>query len=168
MERTGAVTMKGNPMTLVGAELKAGDKAPAFTVVSQALAPVTLADYAGKTKVISVTPSLDTPVCDFQLRRLNTEVANMGDDVVMLNISMDLPFAIKRFCTVAEIDKAVALSDHRDASFGVAFGVLIKELRLLARAVFVVDSNDVVTYAEYVPEATNAPDYEKLIAFLKK
>ena len=168
MERKAAVTMKGNPLTLVGPELKAGDKAPAFTVVSQALAPVTLADYAGKTKVISVTPSLDTPVCDFQLRKLNTEVASMGDDVVMLNISMDLPFAIKRFCTVAEIDKAVALSDHRDASFGTAFGVLIKELRLLARAVFVVDKNDVVTYVQYVPEATDAPDYDKLIAFLKK
>jgi len=168
MERTGIVTMKGNPMTLVGGEVKVGDKAPDFTVVSQTLAPVSLKDYAGKTKVISVTPSLDTPVCDFQLRRLNTEVASMGDDIVMLNISMDLPFAIKRFCTVAEIDKAVALSDHKEASFGTAFGVLIKELRLLARAVFVVDKNDVVTYAEIVPEATNAPDYEKLTAFIKQ
>ncbi|TCK59545.1 thiol peroxidase [Seleniivibrio woodruffii] len=168
MERTGIVTMKGNPMTLVGNEIKVGDKAPDFTVSAQTLAPVTLKDYAGKIKVISVTPSLDTPVCDFQLRRLNTEVASMGDDIVMLNISMDLPFAIKRFCTVAEIDKAIALSDYKEASFGTAFGVLIKELRLLARAVFVVDKNDVVTYVEIVPEATNAPDYEKLIAFIKK
>lgn len=167
MERTGVVTMKGNPLTLVGPEIKVGDKAPDFTAASQALAPVSLKDFAGKIKVISVTPSLDTPVCDFQLRKLNTEVAGM-DGLVMLNISMDLPFAIKRFCTVAEIDKAVALSDYKDASFGTAYGVLLKELRLLARAVFVIDANDKVTYVEVVPEATNAPDYDKLLAFLKK
>ena len=163
MERSGAVTMKGNPMTLVGAEVKVGDKAPDFTVLNQALQPVTLADYAGKTVVISVTPSLDTPVCDFQLRKFNADLAQK--DVAVLNISMDLPFAIKRFCALAEIENAVGLSDHRDASFGEAFGVLIKELRLLARAVFVV-KNGVVAYAEVVPEATDAPDYEKLLAFI--
>jgi len=163
MERSGAVTMKGNPMTLVGAEVKVGDKAPEFTVLNQALQPVTLADYADKTVVISVTPSLDTPVCDFQLRKFNADLA--GKDAAVLNISMDLPFAIKRFCALAEIENAVGLSDHRDASFGEAFGVLIKELRLLARAVFVV-KDGVVTYAEVVPEATDAPDYEKLLAFL--
>jgi len=163
MERNGAVTMKGNPLTLVGAEVKVGDKAPGFTVVNQALQPVTLADYAGKTVVISVTPSLDTPVCDFQLRKFNADLG--GKDVAVLNISMDLPFAIKRFCALAEIENAVGLSDHKDASFGEAYGVLIKELRLLARAVFVVQDG-VVTYAEVVPEATDAPNYDKLLAFI--
>jgi len=166
MERKGAVTMKGNPMTLVGPEVKIGEKAPDFTVVSQTLQPVKLSDYAGKTVVISVTPSLDTPVCDFQLRKFNSDVAGK-EDVVVMNISMDLPFAIKRFCSVAEIDNAVAVSDHKEASFGEAFGVLIKELRLLARAVFVVDKEGRVTYAEVVPEATDAPDYEKLLSFIK-
>ncbi|PLX66451.1 MAG: thiol peroxidase [Denitrovibrio sp.] len=163
MERNGAVTMKGNPLTLVGAEVKVGDKAPGFTVVNQALQPVTLADYAGKTVVISVTPSLDTPVCYFQLRKFNADLG--GKDVAVLNISMDLPFAIKRFCALAEIENAVGLSDHKDASFGEAYGVLIKELRLLARAVFVVQDG-VVTYAEVVPEATDAPNYDKLLAFI--
>jgi thiol peroxidase len=167
MERQNAVTMKGNPLTLVGPELKVGDAAPEFTVLSEALAPVKLADYEGKTKVISVTPSLDTPVCDFQLRKFNDELAKLSDDIVVLNISMDLPFAIKRFCSVAEIDKAVALSDHRDASFGEAYGVLIKELRLLSRAVFVVDADDNIAYVEYVPEATDAPDYDEVLKILK-
>jgi len=167
MERNAAVTMKGNALTLIGPELKAGDAAPEFTVLTEALAPVGLKDYAGKRKVISVTPSLDTPVCDFQLRRFNDELAKLADDVVVLNISMDLPFAIKRFCSVAEIDKAVALSDHRDASFGEAFGVLIKELRLLSRAIFVVDADDKIVYAEYVPEATDAPNYDAVLDFLK-
>jgi len=165
MERKGAVTMKGNPMTLVGNEVKVGAKAPDFTVLNQTLQPVKLSDYAGKTVVISVTPSLDTPVCDFQIRKFNSEIAGK-DNVVVLNISMDLPFAIKRFCSVAEIADAVALSDHRDASFGTAFGMLIKELRLLARGVFVVDPAGTLTYAEVVPEATDAPAYDKLVAFL--
>lgn len=164
MERKDVVTMKGNPMTLVGSEIKVGDKAPDFTVLDQTLKPVKLSDYAGKTVVVSVTPSLDTPVCDFQLRKLNAEAAGKAD--VVMNISMDLPFAVKRFCAVAEINNALALSDHRDASFGEAFGVLIKELRLLARAVFVIDKDGKVAYAEIVPEATDAPDYDKLMAFL--
>lgn len=163
MERSGVVTMKGNPVTLVGTEIKAGDKAPDFTVLDQTLQPVKLSDYAGKKVVISVTPSLDTPVCDFQLRKINSDLA--AKDVSVMNISMDLPFAIKRFCALAEINNAVGLSDHRDASFGEAFGVLIKELRLLARAVFVVEDG-VVTYAEVVPEATDSPDYEKLMNFI--
>lgn len=157
--------MKGNPLTLVGKELQVGDKAPDFTVTDQALKPVKLSDYAGKTVVISVTPSLDTPVCDFQIRKFNSELA-AKDGVVVLNISMDLPFAIRRFCSVAEIADAVALSDHRDASFGEAYGVLIKELRLLARAIFVVNPEGVITYTEYLPEATDAPAYDKLAAFL--
>jgi len=165
MERSGLVTMKGNPMTLVGGEVKTGDKAPDFTVLDQTLQPVKLSDYAGKKVVISVTPSLDTPVCDFQLRKFNSDLAGK-DGVVVMNISMDLPFAVRRFCSVAEIENALALSDHRDASFGEAFGLLIKELRLLARAVYVVDADGTVGYAEIVPEATDAPDYDKLLAYL--
>jgi thiol peroxidase len=168
MERKGAVTMKGNPITLIGPEIKAGDKAPAFTAANSSLQPVSLSDYKGKIKIISVTPSLDTPVCDLQLRRFNSEAASLGNGYAVLNISMDLPFAIKRFCATAGVENAVALSDHKDASFGSAYGVLMKELRLLARAVFVVDKNDVVTYVEYVPEATDSPDFDKLLAFLKK
>lgn len=165
MERKDVVTMKGNPMTLVGPEIKAGEAAPDFTVSDQTLKPVKLSDYAGKTVVISVTPSIDTPVCDFQLRKFNADLAGR-DGVVVMNISMDLPFAIKRFCAVAEIENALALSDHKEASFGEAFGVLIKELRLLARAVFVVNPEGKVSYVEIVPEATDAPDYEKLMTFL--
>lgn len=164
MERKDAVKMKGNPLTLIGPEIKVGDAAPDFTVVDQTLKPVKLSDYAGKTVVISVTPSIDTPVCDFQLRKFNADIAGKKDTVV-LNISMDLPFAIKRFCAIAEIQNAVALSDHRDASFGQAYGVLIKELRLLARAVFVVKDGK-VAYVEVLPEATDAPNYEKVTAFL--
>ncbi|ADD67923.1 Redoxin domain protein [Denitrovibrio acetiphilus DSM 12809] len=165
MERKGAVTMKGNPLTLVGSELKVGDKAPDFTVVDQGLKPVKLSDYAGKTVVISVTPSIDTPVCDFQLRKMNADVAGK-EGMAVMNISMDLPFAIKKFCAVAEIENALALSDHKDASFGEAYGVLIKELRLLARAIFVVDAGGKISYVEVVPEATDNPDYTKLMSFL--
>lgn len=168
MDKTRTVNMKGNPVTLVGNEIKVGDKAPAFTVLDGSMQPVSLETYKGKIKVLSVTPSLDTPVCDLQLRRFNSDVASLGDKYVVINISMDLPFAIKRFCATAEITNAVAASDHKEASFGTAYGVLIKELRLLARAVFVIDENDKVIYVEYVPEVSSAPDFDKLIAFLKK
>lgn len=164
MERTGVVTFLGNPLTLVGPELKAGEKAPGFTVLDNGLAPRTLADFAGKTIVVSVTPSLDTPVCDAQLRRFNQAAAALGDDVVVLNVSMDLPFANKRFCSVAGIEKALTLSDHRDASFGQAYGVLVKELRLLARAIFIVGRDGVVKHVEVVPEMTHHPDYDKALA----
>ena len=168
MERAGAVTMKGRAVTLVGPELKAGDRAPDFTALDQSLAPVSLGDFSGKVKVISVTPSLDTPVCDLQIRRFNEEAASAAEDVVVLNVSMDLPFAIARFCTAAGIAKVKALSDHRDASFGKAWGVLIKELRLLARSVFVVDRDDVIRYVEIVPEGANPPDYDRALEALKK
>ncbi len=158
--------MKGNPLTLVGPELKPGDKAPAFTASAQDLSPVTLDSFKGKKKVFSVTPSLDTPVCDMQLRKFNQDIATM-DNVEVINVSMDLPFAIKRFCTTAGVENAVAVSDYKDASFGEAYGVLIKELRLLARAVFIVDENDTVVYAEYVPEATDHPNYDAVVAALK-
>lgn len=167
MERTGVITFKGNGMTLVGHPVKVGDKAPDFTVLDQGLAPRSLKDFAGKTKVISVTPSLDTGVCDAQLRRFNAAAAGLGDQVVLINVSMDLPFAIGRFCSTAGIDKAVTVSDHRDASFGTSYGVLIKELRLLTRAVFVIDAQDIVRHVEVVPEVTTHPDYDKAIAAVK-
>lgn len=163
MERSNAVTMKGNGVTLVGPEIKAGDRAPDFSVLDQKLGAVVLGDFTGKVKIISVTPSLDTPVCDMQARRFNEEAAALPDNVAVLNVSVDLPFAIARFCTGAGIEKVTALSDHRDTSFGEAYGVLIKELRLLARAVFVIDGDDTVRYVEYVPEVTDAPDYDKAL-----
>jgi len=164
MERGGVITFQGNPLTLLGSALKIGDKAPDFTLFDGEMKPFGLKDFLGKIKLISVTPSLDTPVCDLQLRRFNTEAAGLPGDVMVLNVSMDLPFAIARFCTSAGIDKARALSDYRDAGFGLAFGVLIKELRLLARAIFVLDRSDVIRYFEIVPEITNHPDYEKAVA----
>ena len=168
MERKGIVTVKGNPVTLIGSEIKAGDKAPDFTLVDGDLKEVGLKDFAGKIKIISVSASLDTPVCDMQARRFNQEAATLPADVVILNITMDLPFAISRFCTTAGIDKVHAYSDHRDASFGNAYGVLIKELRLLARSIFIIDKNDVIRYIEIVPELTNHPDYDKALSAVRK
>lgn len=168
MDRTGVIKMKGRPLTLSGSEVKIGDRAPEFSVLDEHLNEVTLKDFQGKIKVISVTPSLDTPVCDLQLRRFNHEAVSLPLDVEVLNISMDLPFAISRFCTAAEIERARALSDHREASFGIAYGVLIKELRLLARAIFIIDKDNIVRYQEIVPEQTNHPDYDKALAFLNR
>jgi len=168
MERKGIVTVKGNPLTLVGQEVRVGDKAPGFIVLDGELKEAGLKDFAGKIKVISVTPSLDTPVCDLQARRFNQEAAKLPEEVVILNISMDLPFAISRFCTAAGIDRVKAYSDHRDASFGSAYGVLIRELRLLARSIFIIDKGDVVRYREIVPELTTHPDYDKALEFLNR
>jgi thiol peroxidase len=161
-----SVTFANNPVTLIGNEVKVGDKAPDFTVLANNLSPVTLADSKGSVRLISVVPSLDTGVCDAQTRRFNEEAAKL-DNVKILTISVDLPFAQSRWCGAAGIDKVQTLSDHRDLSFGEAFGVAMKENRLLARAVFVVDSNDVVTYAEYVPEVTTHPNYEAAIEAAK-
>ncbi len=168
MERKGIVTMKGNPLTLIGPEIKVGNKAPDFAVLDAGLKEYNLKDFAGKIKIISVTPSLDTPVCDMQARRFNQEASQLGNDIVILNISMDLPFAISRFCTIAGIDKVTALSDHREASFGASYGVLIKELRLLARSIFVVEKNDIVVYMAIVPELTNPPDFTSPLSMAKK
>jgi thiol peroxidase len=128
---------------------------------------VRLSDHAGKIKVISVTPSLDTPVCDLQLRRFNSEAVNLPAGIVVMNVSMDLPFAVSRFCTAADIDRVLVLSDHRDASFGLAFGVLIKDLRLLARSIFILDRENVVRYREIVLDLSSHPDYEKALQALK-
>ncbi|WP_017726575.1 thiol peroxidase [Halalkalibacterium ligniniphilum] len=160
------ITFKGNPVTLLGKEVKVGDKAPDFKVLANDLSEVTLNDTKGRVRLISVVPSIDTGVCDAQTRRFNEEAANLGD-VAVLTISVDLPFAQKRWCAAAGIEQVQTLSDHRDLSFGQAYGVAIEELRLLARAVFVVNSNDEVTYVEYVSEATNHPDYEAAIEAAK-
>ncbi len=167
MERTGIVTMKGKPLTLIGESLSVGDKAPDFAVLDQTLATKTLKDFEGRIKVISVTPSLDTPVCDLQIHWFNEDAANQPADVAVLNISMDLPFAIRRFCATGGIDRTEALSDHRDASFGTNWGVLMKELRLLARSIFVVDKENVIRYVQIVPEQTTEPDYEAALTALK-
>lgn len=168
MERRGIITIKDNPLTLVGNVVKVGDRAPDFTVLDAELKEIRLSDFSGKIKVISVTPSLDTPVCDMQARRFNEEAAKLPENVVVMNISMDLPFAISRFCTNAGIDRVKAYSDHRDASFGNAYGVLIKELRLLARSIFVIDEEDIIRYIEIVSEITNQPDYEMALRAVKK
>jgi len=165
-ERHGAITFKGDPLTLVGQTPESGDAAPKFTVIGNDLSEVTLADSAGKVRVISVVPSLDTPVCDAQTRRFNEAAADLGEDVVILTISMDLPFAQKRWCGTAGVDRVTTLSDHRDASFGKAYGVLIKELRLLARTVFIIDNSDTVRYVQIVKEMTDQPDYDAVLAAL--
>lgn len=166
MERAGATTLSGNPMTLVGPELKQGDTAPDFNVIDSSLKPVRLADTAGKTRIFSVLPSLDTPVCDAQTKRFNEEGARLKD-VDIYTISMDLPFAQKRFCNSYALDNVIMLSDHRDGSFGEAYGTLIKELRILSRAIFVVGPDNKLRYVEYVPEVGNFPDYEAAVAATK-
>ncbi|WP_019911818.1 thiol peroxidase [Paenibacillus sp. HW567] len=167
-ERTGAATFKSSPITLVGPELKAGDSAPDFVVSKNLLEDASLSDYAGKIKLISVVPSLDTGVCDAQTRRFNTEAAELGDEVVILTISMDLPFAQARWCGAAGIDRVITLSDHKAAAFGQAYGVLIKEFRLDMRSIFVVDKNNTLAYVEYLPEMTEHPNYEAAIAAVKE
>ena len=162
-ERTGLITVGGNPVTLVGKEIKVGDKAPNSVLLDNDLSPVELSSFQGKVQIISVVHSLDTSVCDLQTRRFNTEASKLGPDIVILTISMDLPFAQKRWCGAAGIDKVKTLSDYRDASFGTSYGVLIKELRLLARAVFVVDQNGTVRYVQVVSEVGTEPDYESVL-----
>lgn len=166
-ERKGVILFKGNPLTLIGPEVKVGDKAPSFTALAAGLKETTLADSKGKTRLISVVPSLDTPVCEVQTKRFNEEASKFPSDVAVITISMDLPFAQSRFCTANHADKIQVLSDHRDASFGKGYGVLIKELRLLTRAIFIVGADDKVQYVEYVKEVTSHPDYDKALNFLK-
>lgn len=167
-ERNGVATFQGNPLTLVGPEIKVGDKAPEFNALANDLSPASLSDYAGTVLVIAAVPSLDTPVCDMEVRRFNAEAAALGDDVKILTLSMDLPFAQGRWCGAAGVDAVQTLSDHKDASFGEAYGVLIKELRLLSRAVFVLGKDGVVEYAQYLGEITEEPDYDAALAAVKK
>ncbi|TYS19753.1 thiol peroxidase [Rossellomorea vietnamensis] len=161
-----SITFKNNPVTLLGNEVKPGDSAPDFTVLANDLSEVSLNDTKGKVRLISVVPSIDTGVCDAQTRKFNEEAGTL-ENVEVLTVSADLPFAQRRWCGANGIENVQTLSDHRDMSFGEAYGVHIKEMRLLARAVFVVDSNDTVIHAEYVSEATNHPDYDAAIEAVK-
>jgi thiol peroxidase len=165
--RKGVVTFKGMPVTLIGPEIKAGMPAPDFTALATDLTPVTLSSLKGKPVLISVTTSLDTGVCDAQAKRLNEEAVKLPG-VTVLNISMDLPFAQKRWCGASGTDRIKTLSDHRDASFGTAYGTLIQELRLLIRSMFVIDSSGTVRYVEYVPEGTSHPNYDAAFAAVRQ
>jgi thioredoxin-dependent peroxiredoxin len=159
MERAGATTLRGDPKTLIGPELKVGDKAPDFAVVDNNLKPVRLADTGTHVRIFSVVPSLDTPVCDAQTKRFNEEAAKLPN-VDIFTVSMDLPFAQKRWCGQFGVDKVKMLSDHRDGSFGEHYGTLIKELRIESRAIFVIDAHNTIRHAEYVKEVADFPNYE--------
>jgi thioredoxin-dependent peroxiredoxin len=161
------VTFKHNPVTLIGNEIKVGDKAPEFTVLANDMSEVTLASSKGKIRLFSVVPSVDTGVCDAQTRKFNEEASKL-ENVEVITVSVDLPFAQRRWCAASGLENVITVSDHRDLSFGEAYGVVMKELRLLARAVFVVDANDTVTYVEYVSEGSNHPNYEAAIAAVKE
>ncbi|MDQ0086778.1 thiol peroxidase [Paenibacillus anaericanus] len=166
-ERASVATFKGNPITLIGPELKVGDTAPDFKLNKNLLEEVILQDYAGKIKLVSVVPSLDTGVCDAQTRRFNQAAAELGEEVVILTVSADLPFAQARWCGAAGIDSVITLSDYKENSFGKAYGVLIKEFKLDQRAVFVIDKDNTIRYAEYLKEMSEHPDYEKPVAAVK-
>jgi thiol peroxidase len=159
MERPGATTLKGNPLTLLGPELKVGDRAPDFEVVDTTLGTVSLSKTGNSVRVFSVVPSLDTPVCDMQTKRFNEEAAKLRN-VDILTVSMDLPFAQKRWCGAFGVDRVKMLSDHRAGSFGTNYGTLIKELRIESRAIFVVDNDNIIRHAQYVKEVGDHPDYE--------
>ena len=167
-EYKGIITMQGGPLTLTGSKVELGQQAPDFDVVNGQLSPVKLSAFAGKICIISAVPSLDTSVCDIQTRRFNQEAGKLGDDVSVVTISMDLPFAQGRWCGAAGVENLQILSDYREASFGAAFGILIKELRLLARSIFVIDKEGLIRYIEIVPELTNEPDYQAAINAAKK
>ncbi len=168
MERKNVVTMSGNPVTLVGPELKVGDKAPEFELLDNSLKPIKLSDSRGHVRLLSVVPSLDTKVCDIQTVTFNKKAAELPGDIKLYTISVDLPFAQSRYCVAKAVDKLQTLSDHRDVSFGTSYGLLIKEFRLLARAVLVVDKNDIIRYFQIVKEIGTEPDYEPALAALKK
>jgi len=168
-ERAGLVTLKGNPITLAGTEVKVGQKAPDVELVANDLSTVKLSALCrGKVCIITCVPSFDTPVCDTETRRFNQEASGLGADVTILAISMDLPFAQARWCGAAGVKDIRTLSDHRDAAFGTTYGVLIKSLRLLARAVFVVDKQGIIRYVELVKEVASEPNYEAALNAAKK
>lgn len=167
-ERTGLVTMKGNPITLLGEEIKVGNSAPDFTAAANDLSPVRFSSFRGKVVLISSVPSLDTPVCDMSTRRFNEEAVNLGTDVVILTVSMDLPFAQARWCGAAGVERVKTVSDHKEAAFGLAYGLLIKEVRLLSRAVLVVDREGTVKHFELVKEIASEPDYGAALEAVKK
>jgi thiol peroxidase len=167
-ERAQAITLHGNPLTLEGNPVSMGNPAPEVTLLDNDLKPVKLSDFRGKVIIIAAVPSLDTPVCDMETRRFNTEAAKLGKDVAILTVSMDLPFAQKRWCGAAGVEQVKTLSDHKEAAFGQAFGLLIKELRLLGRAVLVLDREGVVRYYQLVKEVSEEPDYEAALGAVKE
>jgi thioredoxin-dependent peroxiredoxin len=167
-ERTGLVTMRGNPITLLGEEIKVGDSAPDFTAVGNDLTPVSFSSFRDKIVLISSVPSLDTPVCDMSTRKFNEEAASLGADVVILTVSMDLPFAQARWCGAAGVERVKTVSDHKEAAFGLNYGLLIKEARLLSRAVLVVDRAGEVKHFELVKEIATEPDYDAALQAVKK
>lgn len=165
-ENSVKITFAGNPLTLLGNEIKVGDKAPDFTAVGAGLAPVKLSDFAGKVVIVAVYPSIDTSVCAAQNRRFNAEANNLKD-VVVLSVSCDLPFAQSRFCAAEGLENIKTVSDHKDLEFGQKYGFWIKELRLLGRGTVVIDKEGIVRYVEYVPEVTHEPDYNAALAVVK-
>lgn len=165
-ERKGIITFQGKPLTLTGLEVKVDQQAPDFQVLSKELKKFTLKDFSGKMKVICSVPSLDTPVCDLEIKRFNEEAAKLAGNVLVIFVSMDLPFAQGRFCQSFQVDHVQTFSDHAMASFGEHYGTLIKELRLLTRAVFIIDHQDIVRYVEYVSEITNPPNYMNVLKVL--
>lgn len=162
---TSQVTMRGVPVTLLGTHIKVGDKAPDFTVQDSAMKPVKLSDFKGKVRIINSVPSIDTSVCSAQVHRFNTQAAKLKD-VVIFSVSVDLPFALNRYCAAEGIDAVKVTSDHKDLDFGLKYGVVIEQLRLLTRAVFVVDKNDNIVYVQYVKETSEEPDYDKVLAVI--
>ena len=162
------MAVEGNPLTLLGEEITIGQKAPGFTALDNALQPVSLDAYKGKVAVLVAVPSLDTPVCDMEVRRFNTEAANLGDNVEIITLSMDLPFAQARWCGAAGVDKVTTLSDHNMADFGQKYGLLIKELRLLARAVLVLNTDGTVVYSEVLDDITKEPNYDAALGAVKE
>ena len=168
MGKKRTVKMKGDPLALGGWPVDVGERTPDFNLLDNDLTEKTFSDYMGKILVISAVPSLDTPVCDLQTRRFNQDVSGLGEDVVVLTVSMDLPFAQKRWCAASGLDNVITLSDHRHGSFGWAYGVLIEDLRLLARSVFVVDREGIVRYIQMVNEITQEPDYDGVLTAVTK
>ena len=160
--------VKGNPVTLVGPELKQGDRAPEFKVLTNDLKDFSSDEFKGRLRLVASVPSLDTPVCDLEIKRFNEEAAKVSADIEIIFISCDLPFAQKRFCSAHGISQVKTFSDHRDVDFGKSYGVLIKELRLLSRAIFVIDKDDIIRYVEYVGELTSQPNYDKALEALGK
>lgn len=168
MERENAITLKGKPLTLLGEGVKIGEEARGFKALDTELKEIPLERFKNKIKLIASVPSLDTPVCDTEIKRFNEEAAKLSKDLVIIFVSADLPFAQKRFCNDNDIDKVKTLSDHRDTDFGLKYGVLIKELRLLARAIFIIDKQDKIRYAQLVPELSSPPDYNAALDALKR
>lgn len=169
MERNAQkVTFGGNPVTLLGESAKVGDKAKEFTLVNSDMKEVKLSNFEGKIKILSIAPSIDTPVCANQTRTFNKEATKLNDNIAVLSISVDLPFALKRFCAAEGIDNVETLSDHKETDFGLNYGFLIEEMRILARGIVIIDQNDQIQYVEYVPEIGDEPNYQKAMEAVRK